>query len=252
MKSKIKCLLCGSICFQFKVISHRYKAYKCSGCLFEFVEPMPGNNELRAYYSNYSNFRAEDTVLLKNSLRNIRYLYKFGLSKKKNLLDFGCGKNMFIAERSSGNWFGFDKYSNVSSGNLIKDYRSRSWEFITLWGVLEHLVDPIKTLHELSANLEPRGKLALTTVTTESEIPIRYKPPEHVTFWNKKSIELLFDRVNLQMIDFRNYTMIQRSDIYLECVLRTVPGNYKKKIINQLPEYVEVPTNEIFVVGEKL
>lgn len=252
MKKNIRCLLCNGRCFQIKVISSRYSAYKCSECLFEFVEPMPFNKELEEYYSNYSDFRAEDTVLRKNSARNIRYLYKFGLNKRKKLLDFGCGKNMFTAETPSAQWFGFDKYLNADNGNLLKEYQSRSWDFITLWGVLEHLVDPIETLHKLSDHLESKGKMALTTVTTEADIPIRYKPPEHVTYWNRKSIEVLFSRINLRVIDFRSYKMIQKSDVYLECVLRTVPGNYKKRIINQLPEYVEVPTNEIIVVGEKM
>jgi len=64
-------------------------------------------------------------------------------------------------------------------------------------------------------------------------------------------MEKLFSLAGLKILEYQAYEMIQDSDVYLLCVLRTIPEKYKSKIYHRLPRYVLVPTNKIFVVGEK-
>lgn len=245
----MNCPVCDVEGFSIKKLS-KYDIRKCKSCGLEYVDPVPTKEELENFYSNYTDIRAGDPTLKKNALRNIKALSKYGLSKESRLLDFGCGKNLFVETGHSPNWFGYDEYAPFQH-KMIKDYRSSGWDFITMWGILEHLPTPKETMQELATYLNAEGKLALTTVTTESSIPYQYKPPEHVTFWTKVAIGKLFASAGLKILEYHAYQMIQNSDIYLACVLRTVPYEIKSKIYHKLPKYILIPTNEIFVVGEK-
>jgi len=246
---RTRCVICNNEGFLLKKVG-RYNIYKCKNCGLEYIYPMPIKGVLEKFYSNYGDFRADVQVLKKNALRNIKALSKYGLSKNSRLLDFGCGKNIFVKTSKSPYWFGYDKYA-TSQFKIVSDYCSNNWNFITMWGVLEHLPKPKETLQGVVKYLNVGGKLALTTVTTESNIPYQHKPPKHITFWTKKAIQTLFSLIGLKILEYHAYEMIQKSDVYLRYVLRTVPEKYKFKIYHKLPRYIEVPTNEIFVVGEK-
>jgi len=227
-----------------------FKIFKCSKCGLEFVCPMPNSEQLRSFYQDYSNFRAAEEVLILNAKKNIDRLLKFGLTRERRLLDFGCGANIFVSLGNSKRWFGYDYYKPTEK-NMINNFIDQKWDFITMWGVLEHLTDPKCQITQLAQTLNPGGIMALTTVTTESAIPFQYKPPEHVTYWTKKAIKSLFSSVGLTILEYENYKMIQRSDIYLNCVMRTVPKKFQRQISHSLPDFIEVPTNEIFVVCVK-
>lgn len=245
------CPACSYTAEKGKITSKlSYDIFRCNNCGLEFVHPMPSPEQMDRFYRDYFNFRAEITVVEKNALRNIDHLKKFGLTSKSRLLDFGCGENAFVREGKTKNWFGYDYYQKPNEQG-ISEYSGQNWDFITLWGVLEHLVNPRDQIQMLAGSLNTRGILALTTVTTESTIPYQFKPPEHVTYWTKKSIKVLFSAAGLSILEYKNYKMIQKADVYLKCVLRTVPEKFQKKISHTLPEYIEVPTNEIFVIGVK-
>lgn len=251
LTTSVVCPACSDTSKKGKITSkHSYDIFRCNYCGLEFVHPMPSLEQMDHFYRDYSNFRAEITVVKRNARRNIERLKKFGLNSDSRLLDFGCGENIFVREGKTKNWSGYDYYQKTNKQG-ISDFSGRNWDFITLWGVLEHLVNPRDQIQELAGSLTPQGILALTTVTTESSIPYQFKPPEHVTYWTKKSIQVLFSAAGLSILEYNNYKMIQKADVYLSCVLRTVPEKFQKKISHTLPEYIEVPTNEIFVVGVK-
>ncbi|MDI6735204.1 MAG: class I SAM-dependent methyltransferase [bacterium] len=249
VRNLITCPVCEVQGFRIKDID-RYKIYKCKNCRMEYVEPLPTKKELDNFYSNYTDIRAEDSILKMNALRNIQALSSHGLTNENKLLDFGCGKNIFVKSGNSPHWWGYDKYA-PQGPQMITDYHEK-WDFITMWGILEHLSKPKETMKQLITILKEGGKLALTTVTVESTIPYQHKPLEHLMYWTRVSIEKLFELIGLKVKEYIPYWMFQKSDIYLSLVLRTVPEEIKSNIYHKLPEVVFVPTNEIFVVGEKL
>lgn len=226
-----------------------YDIYKCQNCGLEFVFPMYTAEEFYDYFSKYKDFRADNEALKKTAVKKIKDLEKYGITKKNKLLDYGCGKNLFVKEANTNNWFGYDKYASFQD-SMIKDYHRQQWDFITLWGVLACLSDPVNTMKELVACLKKEGKFIFSDIWIEGPIPFQYRY-EHVTYWTLKAVEILFNKIGLKIIDHHPYKMIQKTNIYLECVLRTVPEEYMAKIYHDLPEYIEVPTNEIFVVGLK-
>ena len=226
---------------------------KCSECELEFVTPMPSQERLNLFYKNYSDIRAEEEVLKRNAIRNLKVLNSFGVGINSTLIDYGSGRNVFVScGKSMGakNWRSFDAYTENSKRDVLSPCH---YEAVTTWGVLEHVVNPLEFAIDLVRLLRVDGYLFLTTVDINSKIPFRYKVPEHVTYWTHSAMKTLFERVNLSMIEYRPYEMEQCRDVYMNILLRTVPENYKSKVnYEAMPKFVEVPTNEIFVVGKKI
>lgn len=249
----MECVVCGSDSFPiFKVDSATI--CKCELCSLEFAAPMPGDAVLEKLYSDYVYYTEYDREMIrdtvrKNNRKNIEYLSRYGLSGKQRLLDFGCGDNLFVTEGGSDNWFGYDYPHNKLGAPL-----NSKFEFITLWGVLEHLPDPMKIVQNLSGLIGEGGKLVMTTVGTETGIPYRYRYPVHLTWWSRRSVEELLVRNGFKVLEISDYFMIQNPKFYLDRVLDRgrVPAEIKEKISININEDVLVPTNEILIIGEKM
>ena len=247
------CIVCGGISFHIKKVSE-YNIHKCSGCGLEFSNPMPTKQSLQDFYSQYHDIRASIAVTKRNAIRNLQDIQKkLSITSGSNILDYGCGNNQFVqACRDSGyeNSYGYDQfveYVDESTRITWEGVIEKKWDMITLWGVLEHLTDPAETLLTLKKMLNTNGIIILTTIYTEGFIPFRYKPPEHTLYFTKKSLEKLSDVVGLEILLFNDYVMEQDSKIYLSILLRTVPDKYKKLIHSELPDFVEIPTNEVLL-----
>lgn len=242
-----KCIVCNSSSTHLKKVKGG-TIYRCNACALEFCYPMPSKKSLNEFYNNYFNPRAGKDISRRNGLANANHLKKYGLTKNKRLLDFGCGDNIFATMAKTKNWIGYDPYGKIGSLEA-----GRQFDFITLWGVLEHLVDPLSVMRKLHPHLIGKGKIVITTVGTETPIPYQYKVPEHVTWWSRKAIEQLLADTGYDMLEFSNYHMYQNPKVYLDCVLNAgrVPSPIKKMITIKRKKYLYVPTNEILIVGQK-
>lgn len=248
---EIVCVICSSVAFPLKA-KNSYQIAHCPFCGLEFCAPMPNQKNLADFYDQYRDVRANTEVVRKNSESNLQQLKKH-LGQDSRILDFGSGsENLFIAEcRNSGfhQSYGYDKFFETADYSIsLENLQKSSFNCISLWGVLEHVTDPIETMIFLESCLAADGIIALTTVSTESSIPYQHKPPEHTLYFSRKSLELLAARAGLEIIEYRMYEMLQNPDVYLSILLRTVPEKYVQLIDHRLPEFVHIPTNEVFVV----
>jgi len=191
-----------------------------------------------------------------NAKRNLQLLRSFGYDENKFVLDFGTGDASFVGIAGK-NCYGIDFKSTRRQRvfSNLNDLPIKQYDFITLWGVLEHLARPIETLLQLRDLLAPNGIFAITTVDAEGLIPYYYKPVEHLTYWTKSSFNKLFEQISMEILEYSPYKMVQRADIYIDRLISRTPSEYKEAFqatISKLPQYIEVPTNEIFVVGNCL
>ncbi|MFO7558731.1 MAG: class I SAM-dependent methyltransferase [Desulfobacterales bacterium] len=219
----------------------------------EYTFPIPKKNELKRFYQQYNDFRADPEIVFLNARKHINVLKKYGWSYESLTLDFGAGKGEFV-KVAGKKCYGIE-WNSIPSGQIkksIKDLHNFKWDFITLWGVLEHLPDPLDTMARLIANLRYGGYIALTTVNAESEIPYYYKPPEHLSYWTRRAFEYLCADLGLSIIDYYPYTMFQFSTVYVERLLNRTPEKYRSNIQSQLPKIIEIPTNEVCVIIKKL
>jgi len=257
MKSSIQihCPTCqqaaGSYCLKIDT----YSIYKCSNCGLEYTYPMPTNDKLLSFYSNYSDIRADENITKLNASLNLKTLKKIGLNKQSKILDFGCGRGNFI-EVAGDNCFAIDLIERTHPRifQTIEQLPHKKFDCITLWGVLEHLNDIESTMSLLSSLLENNGYIVITTVNAEGIIPYYHKPPEHLTYWTKESLKILAKNIQCKIVEISDYSMFQRSDIYFNRLLSRTPNNYSKiisKYISNLPEILTVPTNELFIILKK-
>jgi hypothetical protein len=252
----MECLICHYEAYKFKT-KDGFNIYKCSGCGLDFLNPMPSENELHRFYSNdYMDIRQSQKVTRKVAETNLKEIIEnFSISKDSKVLDFGCGdSNSFIGacrDFSYNNSFGYDKYSNNEDDESRiswDEVQENKYDLITLWGILEHLVDPIKTLSLIRTLLSPNGLIILTTVFSDMPIPFRYKPPEHTLYYTKEAMPIIAKSSGLVLLKLSDYFINQDSDVYFEILLRTMPEKYKKLCAHKLPEFVYIPTNERLVV----
>ena len=230
-----------------------YSIIKCAMCGLEYTDPIPEPGTISSFYQNYRDIRADEEILRLNALENLKMLARYGWTSESATLDFGAGKGAFL-EVAGRNCYGVDIAGNVNERikKSIDELYPLEFDFITLWGVLEHLTDPKSTIRNLSRVLRGRGGvIALTTVNAEGLIPYYYKPPEHLTYWTRSAFDILA-RVTSMMVDsYVQYFMHQKSTVYLQRLLSRTPVEYVDYISGELPDTVFVPTNEVLVVLRK-
>lgn len=255
MKDHGECPACLTQPGKYFLSIKDFKIFKCSECGLEYTNPVPTSSQLKKFYATYNDIRAPADVILINAINNLKLLSTYGYSKDKSMLDFGTGDGTFV-DVAGDKCYGID-FKETNQPRVFKnliDLPIQNFEFITMWGVLEHLENPIKTLLELKKILKPGGILALTTVYAEGQIPYHYKPVEHLTYWTIDSFSYIFNRVGLDILRHSPYYMSQRSEIYLDRLLARTPNEYKSAfnvVKKELTQYIEIPTNEIIIIVRK-
>lgn len=246
------CPVCSEVVFLIRAIpstNEKYYIYKCSACRLEFVNPIPSKEALDRFYSTYEDIRAGREVLERNAKRNMAFLAQLGINRASTLLDYGSGKNIFVSASGIDAWKSYDRYTPNNDLGLLKE---NCYDCITAWGVLEHVEDPMHMVKQLTECLRPGGYLVMTTVDIDRAIPFRYKPPEHLTYWSREAVFVLFEKNGLSLTKYVDYFMVQDKFVYMDIILRTMPSVYKDKVkFDQLPNIVEIPTNEVVIVGRK-
>ena len=258
------CPVCQKIPGQYGRVAlsgdQHFLIMKCPDCGLEFTDPMPSEIDLNKFYSDYIDIRANKRIVELNSEINLLFLKNLGYEGGDQVLDFGSGSGAFV--RTVGNnCFGYEPMAPFSVELSASCYRSlsdipfRSFKFVTLWGVLEHLTDPTEVVRNISELMLTEGFLVLTTVDAESNIPFYYKPIEHLTYWTRNSLEKLGLSCGLELKTVEPYTMIQKTEVYLDRVLSRTPVQLRQQILRQLfnlPAVVEIPTNELIAVFQKI
>jgi len=248
------CYVCQSPAGRYaQSVNDGYSIIKCSECGLEYTCPVPSATTLQAFYDQYHDIRADPRIVEANARGHLQALEKYGWTDASRTLDFGCGRGIFV-QIAGSDCYGVEwgPVDNPRIRRTLDEFGDTVWNFITLWGVLEHLADPKQTMGQLIARLRHQGILALTTVDAESLIPYYYKPPEHLTYWTRSAFDVLSRDFGLEIIDYQPYHMVQLANVYVPRLLSRTPEEYRQRFSHQLPEMVTVPTNEVRVVMRKV
>ncbi len=186
------CKLCRSPRLRelYKSKKYAFDVGRCADCGFVFVLEKFSESHLRRMYSDDHDFRefaegmASEKVCARHHrvLEQIQKILKVHPGKSEaptrpTLLDVGAGAGSFLqAAREAGfevhgNEFSSaairmaqEKYGfELSSRSIEEDPRTDFFDAVTLWGVIEHVLDPGALLHHASRLMKLGGVLYLYT-----------------------------------------------------------------------------------------
>jgi 2-polyprenyl-3-methyl-5-hydroxy-6-metoxy-1,4-benzoquinol methylase len=213
--------------------SSLFHVMKCR-CGMVLAAPRPTPAELDKFYSStyftrdhqtnlgYANYREVAEVNARRTWRQFQAFVPLDKAVKKTLLDVGCATGGFLAEAKSAGWEGTgvelsdhavdiartEFGLNVIRGALDSpDLTPGSFGLITMWHVLEHLIDPAAALVRARDLLLPGGMLFVElpnwgSVGRVAKGPAwkQLKPPEHINFFTPKTLAATTERAGLRVM----------------------------------------------------
>lgn len=187
-----RCALCGSHRVALHVRLPRFAVYRCGECTLRFRYPLPDTAELHAMYEDdryhasayFENARAgyretsPEVRIYRRALADLAALTHPG-----RLLDVGCATGVFLDLARGAGWrpqgvelsarhaayarsaFGLD----VFEGDFLDaPFAPGSFDAITMWDFLEHVLDPHAVLARARGLLAPGGVLLVFTIDSAS------------------------------------------------------------------------------------
>ncbi len=237
MKTYSHCPICNHQQFQhyltckdYTCSNEAFDIVQCDNCQFIFTNPIPEEKEIHKYYESeeyisHSNTSKGIVNTLYQYVRTITTNKKVALikslSKGKKLLDIGSGTGEFlnacqkrnldvigIEPSETGRLQSIENFQlSVYQEDKLSSLADSSFDFITMWHVLEHvyhLNDRIKAIHRL---LKEDGHLIVAVPNRDSQDANHYKEhwaaydvPRHLYHFSPNDIENLFSNHQFQLI----------------------------------------------------
>ncbi len=194
---------------------------KCQNCQLAFYIPRPTAEELSDFY-NQKSYRHdyEQSVMTSQDFTKNRYLelkkiiatYQPNLLKQSNktFLDIGCGLGDLLSLAIADRWqvtgtelspiaaeqSDINIRDRILVGDILSlDLPESSFDLITIYHVIEHLIDPMTTLIKIRKLLKPGGLIFIETPNFGSlGAKIKGKkwssiiPPEHINYYTSNSL----------------------------------------------------------------
>ncbi|HUU27573.1 MAG TPA: class I SAM-dependent methyltransferase [archaeon] len=281
---KFSCRLCSQKYFQSKYFTNNCYIVECNFCGLVQLANNPAPEELGSRYAeNYFKHGKyiQDYSALKEQERRLAFLKRCKIKPGAKILDAGCATGDFItAVKNDYQVWGRDisefaiqeaKRLNpeikerLSSGPLEElDFSGEEYDVIIMWDVIEHLPDPLSVVKKLKSGLKHGGLLLLSTPNIGAFMArlmgkrwALMTPPEHITFFNRKTITKLLHSCGLEMFEWKTrgkwvnlgFMIYKISRVFPKLVPDPVVNFFKKNRFGRIPIYI--PTGDIQYVGAR-
>jgi len=216
------CPMCGSERFEVAFTDGPVSVRHCLDCTQVWVSPRLAEDDLLGIYTDsdywrsaspktqgYADYRADEPLYVRTFRRRLDFALRNGPHGGR-ALDVGCAAGFCMKAldelgfqvqgvepsesiaRHAIERFGFD----VHIGTLgTASLEPGSFDLITMWDVVEHVVDPRALLVQARELLKPEGLLVLETQNVASAFARilgprwhHYKHTEHVLHFNPKTV----------------------------------------------------------------
>ncbi|MFV0247368.1 MAG: class I SAM-dependent methyltransferase [Tenacibaculum sp.] len=212
-------------CVDHSVSKQKFKLMYSQAYDMLITAPIPENLDIYYNSENYISHTAHSKNLIEKlygQIKKYTLLKKYKLInsfsfKGKTILDIGAGTGDFLNICKSKNWQvkGVEpsekarKIALTKGVVLEKDLNSlqkSNFDIITLWHVLEHIVDLSNSINTIKSLLKPDGVLIIAVPNFYSydakfykEYWAAYDVPRHVWHFSKKSIKKIFSNINMSV-----------------------------------------------------
>ncbi len=248
------------------------------------TSPQPELQNLGKYYESEDYISHTDNKrslfekayhFVKNiALQNKLNLINAEQPQKGKLLDIGAGTGDFLLTAKNNGWetLGVEpsdrakniaKQKGISFVEEISTLENHSLDVITMWHVLEHVPDLEFQIQELKRLLKPTGTLIVAVPNYKSFDANHYQAfwaafdvPIHFWHFSKKSIQLLFEKVDMKLekilpMKFDSFYVSLLSEKYktgkmnyLKAFLVGLKSNWKAKSTKEYSSHIYVLKNK--------
>jgi 2-polyprenyl-3-methyl-5-hydroxy-6-metoxy-1,4-benzoquinol methylase len=205
----------------------RFTLLKCKSCNHIFLDANFNNQDLVNIYTNFyprSNFSIDDfKPYIASSgfnawLSGARSAVYTWVPENISILDIGCGFGESLGYHEAR---GCDVYGVEADENIrrVVDkfgfkvhvglfdstiYRANYFDYVTMNQVIEHVSNPIETIHGIAKILKPSGVVILSTPNANGwgakffgQHWINWHAPYHLQFFSKRSMQLAAKQAGL-------------------------------------------------------
>jgi len=219
-----KCFCCNGE-FKLKYNLDKYRLLKCKTCGSAFIFPRLTDDEVEATYteeyfsdSYYKDYLETGKPYME---RIFKQLKSEGIVKPaREMLDIGCAsgyllylmkneglKVLGVEMAEHWNKYAKENYSiEILTGDFTKSEIKQRFDFITMFHVLEHIVDIPEAIKELGELLKDGGLIIIEVPYINGIGSIlkgknwsQLNPPNHINFFTKKGFRLLFHNAGFQI-----------------------------------------------------
>ncbi|HKV11007.1 MAG TPA: class I SAM-dependent methyltransferase [Thermoanaerobaculia bacterium] len=253
------CPLCGSGERRENVyVFPPYAVARCRHCGLWYLHPRLAEESMRACYvddayfeggeAGYSSYQSQEATLRPTFRAFLRELSKRGMTGGR-LLEVGCAYGFFLDEAKGffdhrrGTDYSPAAYEKARSradrvdlGGLEQIAPGELFDTIAVIHVIEHIYDPVAFLRECATHLAPGGSIVLATPDMGSfwRPLMRYrwpffKIPEHVTFFDRKTLKKLLAASGLTDVQELPYRSAFSFDLIGEKLHVRMPAGLKDR-----------------------
>ncbi|NJN02669.1 MAG: class I SAM-dependent methyltransferase [Leptolyngbyaceae cyanobacterium SL_1_1] len=204
---------------------------RCGECTLVYFSPLPTPGELEAFYNSasyrdyYSHSDMADSTFALQRYQHLDKVLKISeasLSSKGRLLDIGCGHGDFLEIAAAAGWdvtgtelsqeavnrAPSSLQSSIHIGDIVNlDLSQSQYSLITMYHIIEHLLDPVQSLKRALDLLRPQGILFVETPNLGGlGARLRGKrwsniiPPEHLLYFEGKSLRFALESAGFHSV----------------------------------------------------
>lgn len=229
-----RCPMCGSERFETAFEEPPYAVRRCSACGMGWVSPRLDERGLAGIYQDdsywrsqspktlgYSDYRADEELYLDSFRKRLEYVLRDGPDSGRALdVGFAAGFCMAVLRQRGFEVHGVEVSETIGShardhfgfesvffGTLESaPFPEAHFDLITMWDVVEHVVDPQALLERAHALLKPGGLLVVETQDIDSRFARalgprwhHYKHAEHIYHFTPPSLRRLLGAAGLEV-----------------------------------------------------
>jgi len=174
------CLICRNTSFQLICQKEQWRYLRCFRCGLVSLNPRPGQADLIKDYDTYLPAQADRIAqwgrMMSFINRKSADLIEARIAQKGRTLDIGCAYGFFLREMQQRGW----QTQGIEISPIGRAYAQQTWnirvhaeplealalpenhfDVVTLFYVIEHLLDPLSLLREVRRILKPGGLILL-------------------------------------------------------------------------------------------
>lgn len=217
----LPCDLCGADMMKHITEANGFDLVRCRNCGFVYVDPRPTEEALRDFYKEYFLEGEENIEAWRHEFlplyREVRDRINKAYGKRGKILDIGCSFGFFLDVMRRDGWdvYGLD-YSRVAVDYAVRKmglsgvYRGgiedgffpdETFDVVTSFYVLEHVLEPTDMLHRINRILKGGGLTVNRVPYTRPLIPFfkllgmpSFEAPMHLNDFSPRTMPLFLQK----------------------------------------------------------